>query len=434
MVQDIFRGILGIIVLIAACYGLSSNRKSIDWRLVGTGLLLQLALGILVLKVPFVRTIFDVIASFFVALLAIAEDGTRFIFGNTLLDAESFEYIIAFKVLPTVIFFSALTSVLYYLGIIQRIVYVFAWIMSRTMRLSGAESLAAAGNIFIGQTEAPILIKPYLSKMTSSEVMCLMVGGFATIAGGVFAAYVGFLGGTDSLQQQYYATHLLTASILSAPAAIVAAKILLPETEEVSKDLKVPKDKIGTNVLDALANGTIDGTRLAVNVGVMLMVFTAMISLLNYILTDVIGSIGNDYLNQLVTNLSGGKYEGLTLQYLLGMLFAPVAWILGVASEDSVLIGQLLGEKTILNEFFAYASLGTAKAEGLILNEKSVIIATYALCGFANFASIGIQIGGIGALEPQLRPRLAAMGIKALIGGTIAAFFTATIAGMLYQL
>ena len=434
MLIDIVRGILGIIVLVAACYGLSSNKKSIDWRLVLTGLLLQLALGILVLKVPFVKYIFDAIASFFVALLAIAEEGTRFIFGNTLLDAESFEYIIAFKVLPTVIFFSALTSVLYYLGIIQRIVYVFAWIMSRTMRLSGAESLAAAGNIFIGQTEAPILIKPYLSKMTSSEVMCLMVGGFATIAGGVFAAYVGFLGGTDPIQQQYFATHLLTASILSAPAAIVAAKILLPETEAVNKDLQVPKEKIGTNVLDALANGTIDGTRLAVNVGVMLMVFTAMISLLNYILTDVIGAIGNDYLNQVVAQASGGTYEGLTLQYILGMLFAPVAWVLGVASEDMVLVGQLLGEKTILNEFFAYSTLGIAKTEGLILHEKSIIIATYALCGFANFASIGIQIGGIGALEPSLRPRLAAMGIKALIGGTIAAFFTATIAGMLYQL
>ena len=434
MLIDIVRGILGIIVLVAACYGLSSNKKSIDWKLVLTGLLLQLALGVLVLKVPFVKYLFDAIASFFVALLAISEEGTRFIFGNTLLDAESFEYIIAFKVLPTVIFFSALTSVLYYLGIIQRIVYVFAWIMSRTMRLSGAESLAAAGNIFIGQTEAPILIKPYLSKMTSSEVMCLMVGGFATIAGGVFAAYVGFLGGTDPDQQQYFATHLLTASILSAPAAIVAAKILLPETEAVNKDLQVPKEKIGTNVLDALANGTIDGTKLAVNVGVMLMVFTAMISLLNYLLTDVVGSIGNNYLNQVVSQASGGTYGGLTLQYLLGMLFAPIAWVLGVASEDMVLVGQLLGEKTILNEFFAYSSLGTAKAEGLILHEKSVIIATYALCGFANFASIGIQIGGIGALEPSLRPRLAAMGIKALIGGTIAAFFTATIAGMLYQL
>ena len=434
MIEDILRGLLGVICLIGILYALSSKRKEIDWRLVFTGIFLQVVLGILVLKVPFVKNLFDAVASFFVALLAIAEEGTRFIFGNTLLDAESFEYIIAFKVLPTVIFFSALTSVLYYLGIIQRLVYVFAWVMSKTMRLSGAESLAAAGNIFIGQTEAPILIKPYLGKMTNSEVMCLMVGGFATIAGGVFAAYVGFLGGTDPIQQQFYATHLLTASILSAPAAIVAAKMLLPETEEVNKDLKVPKDRIGTNVLDALANGTIDGTRLAVNVGVMLMVFTAMISLLNYLLTDFIGAIGNDYLNRLVYRASEGRFDGLTLQYLLGVLFAPIAWILGVAKEDMVLVGQLLGEKIILNEFFAYSTLGNIKEGGLIIHEKSIIIATYALCGFANFASIGIQIGGIGALEPSLRPRLAEMGIKALLGGTLAAFFTATIAGMLYQI
>ena len=433
MIEDILRGLLGVICLLGILYALSSKRSQIDWSLVFTGIFLQVVLGILVLKVPFVKNLFDSIASFFVALLAIAEEGTRFIFGNTLLDAESFEYIIAFKVLPTVIFFSALTSVLYYLGIIQRLVYVFAWVMSKTMRLSGAESLAAAGNIFIGQTEAPILIKPYLSKMTNSEVMCLMVGGFATIAGGVFAAYVGFLGGTDPDQQQYYATHLLTASILSAPAAIVAAKMLLPEAEEVNKDLTVPKDRIGTNVLDALANGTIDGTRLAVNVGVMLMVFTAMISLLNYLLKDIIGTLGNDYLNQLVIQASEGRFEGLTLQYLLGVLFAPIAWILGVAKEDMVLVGQLLGEKIILNEFFAYSTLGNLKTEGLFIHEKSIIIATYALCGFANFASIGIQIGGIGALEPSLRPRLAAMGVKALIGGTLAAFFTATVAGMLYQ-
>jgi len=434
MLEDLLRGLLGICVLIGCCYGLSRNRTAIDWRLVITGIILQFVLGILVLKVYFVKWIFDRISGFFVNLLSIAEEGARFLFGNTLLDAEGFEYIFAFKVLPTVIFFSAFTSVLYYLGILQRTVYAFAWVMSKTMRLSGAESMATAGNIFVGQTEAPLLVKPYLEKMTHSEIMCLMVGGFATIAGGVFAAYVGYLGGTDPLQQKYFATHLLTASILSAPAAIVAAKMLVPETESIERELKLSKDKLGINLLDAMAKGTIEGTKLAVNVGVMLLVFIAMVSLVNYLLSDVVGSLGNSWINSGVKQISDGAYEELTLQYILGVVFAPVAWILGVRFEDIVVVGQLLGEKTILNEFVAYVSLGKAKAEGLLTDDKSIIIATYALCGFANLPSIGIQIGGIGALAPNLRDTLARLSILALVGGTIAAFFTAIIAGMLYKL
>ncbi len=433
LIHDFFRGLLGISILIAFCYFMSSNRRKIDWKLVGTGIALQFVLGVLVLKVPWVKSLFDVVSGFFVKLLSIAEEGTQFILGEKLLDADSFEYIFAFKVLPTVIFFSALTSLLYYLGILQRIVYGFAWIMSRTMRLSGAESMAAAGNIFIGQTEAPLLVRPYLEKMTDSEIMCLMVGGFATIAGGVFAAYVGYLGGTDPLQQQYFATHLLTASILSAPAAIVASKMLLPETEEIDEELRIPKNKIGVNVLDAIANGTIEGTKLAINVGVMLLVFIAMISLFNYLLKDVVGALGNGWINREIIDMSEGKYEGLTLQFVFGVLFSPVAWILGVSHQDILVVGQLLGEKTIINEFVAYVSLGSVKSEGLLTEEKSIIIATYALCGFANLPSIGIQIGGIGALAPKLRTKLAKLSILALIGGTVAAFFTATIAGMIYQ-
>ncbi len=430
---DLMRGLLGIFVLILICYLLSVDRERIDWKLVFTGIGLQFILGILVLKVPFIKPVFDTISGFFVKLLEIAEEGTKFILGEKLLDPNTFEYVFAFKVLPTVIFFSALTSLLYYLGILQRIVFGFAWIMSRTMRLSGAESLAAAGNIFVGQTEAPLLIKPYLTKMTDSEIMCLMVGGFATIAGGVFAAYVGYLGGTDSLKQQYFATHLLTASILSAPAAIVAAKMLFPETQTINEKLEVPKAKIGVNALDAIANGTIEGTKLAINVGVMLLVFIAMISLVNYILKDFIGGLGNNWGNNLIQDVSGGKYDGFTLQYIFGVVFAPVAWVLGVPGDDILVVGQLLGEKTIINEFVAYVSLGKVKTDGTIIHEKSIIIATYALCGFANLPSIGIQIGGIGALAPDLRPKLARLSIRALIGGTIAAFFTATIAGIIYQ-
>ena len=301
--------------------------------------------------------------------------------------------------------------------------------MSRTMRLSGAESLAAAANIFIGQTEAPLVVKPYLDKMTKSELMCLMVGGMATIAGGVLAAYIAFLGGSSEAEKIYFAKHLLTASIMSAPAAIVIAKMLYPETEAVDRKLDVSKEKIGANVLDAIARGTTDGLKLAINVGAMLLVFTALIAVFNWITVDWIG--GPTGLNLHIIAQTSGRYTGLSLQYILGNLFAPVAWIIGVPATDIVAVGQLLGEKTILNEFFAYASLSDLKNSGLLTSNRSIVIATYSLCGFANFASIGIQIGGIGGLAPSQQVNLAKFGIKALIGGTVAALMTATIAGML---
>ena len=430
---DLFRGILGIAVLIGIAYLISSNKKGIDWKLVLSGTGLQFLFAVLVLKVPGFKEVFEFMAKFFVVLLQFTEEGARFIFGNTLMDATGFEYIFAFKVLPTVIFFSALTSLLYYLGILQRIVYGFAWLMSKTMRMSGAESLAAAGNVFIGQTEAPLLVKPYLDHMTRSEILCLMTGGMATIAGGVFAAYVGYLGGSDPVQQQIFATHLLTASIISAPAAILVAKIILPESESVNRNLEVPKDKIGSNVLDAIANGTIEGTKLAVNVGVMLMIFIAFMNMLNYFFTDLIGAMGSNYLNNIVVESSGGKFDGFSLEYLFGLAFAPLAWIIGVEVEDILIVGQLLGEKTIINEFVAYVSLADAVERGIFSNEKSVIIATYALCGFANFSSIGIQIGGIGALAPLKRSLLAQLGFKALIGGTIATLLTGAVAGIIFS-
>jgi len=427
--ESLGRGVLGLSFLVLVGFLLSSNRRRIDWRLVGTGLLLQVVFAVLVLKVDRVAQSFDWLSQQVVTFLNFSEKGAEFLFGGLVNNQDTFGYIFAFKVLPTVVFFSAFTSVLYYFGIIQRVIKVFAWIMSRTMRLSGAESLAAAANIFIGQTEAPLVVKPYLDKMTKSELMCLMVGGMATIAGGVLAAYIAFLGGSSEAEKIYFAKHLLTASIMSAPAAIVIAKMLYPETETVDRTLDVSREKIGTNVLDAIARGTTDGLKLAINVGAMLLVFTALIAVFNWITVDWIG--GPTGLNEQINQQTAGRYTGLSLQYILGNLFAPVAWIIGVPAADIISVGQLLGEKTILNEFFAYASLSDLKNSGLLTSNRSIVIATYSLCGFANFASIGIQIGGIGGLAPSQQSNLAKFGIKALIGGTIAALMTATIAGML---
>ena len=427
--ESLGRGLLGLAFLVLVGYLLSSNRRRIDWRLVGTGLLLQVIFAVLVLKVDAVARSFDWLSQQVVTFLNFSEKGAEFLFGGLVNNQDTFGYIFAFKVLPTVVFFSAFTSVLYYFGIIQRVIKVFAWVMSRSMRLSGAESLAAAANIFIGQTEAPLVVKPYLDKMTKSELMCLMVGGMATIAGGVLAAYIAFLGGSSEAEKIYFAKHLLTASIMSAPAAIVIAKMLYPETEEVDRKLDVSKEKIGTNVLDAIARGTTDGLKLAINVGAMLLVFTALIAVFNWITVDWIG--GPTGLNEQINQQTTGRYTGLSLQYILGNLFAPVAWIIGVPAADIVTVGQLLGEKTILNEFFAYASLSDLKNSGLLTSNRSIVIATYSLCGFANFASIGIQIGGIGGLAPSQQSNLAKFGVKALIGGTVAALMTATIAGML---
>ncbi len=439
-ISGIARGLLGMLFLIGVCYLLSSNRKKINWRLVVSGLGLQLVFAILVLMpklevggyllpTDFVATSFDWISKKVVDFLSIAEQGAQFVFGSLVDPSTSMGYIFAFKVLPTIVFFSAFTSLLYYLGILQIIVKALAWIMSKTMRLSGAESLAAAANVFIGQTEAPLVVKPYLDKMTKSEMLCLMVGGMATIAGGVLAAFIEFLGGTDPVQKAIFAKHLLTASIMSAPAAIVIAKILYPEIEKVNKALKVSREKVGTNILDAISRGTTDGLKLAVNVGAMLLVFTALMSVLNWILGDLLGDITG--INTAIASLTNNRYDSLSMEFILGNLFAPVAWIIGVPSEDITAVGQLLGEKTILNEFYAYGTLGKLKASGVIANSRSIVIATYALCGFANFASIGIQIGGIGVLAPNQRATLATFGIKALIGGTVAALLTATIAGML---
>ncbi len=428
--MEYLRALLGMAVMIGILYLLSSDRRHIDWRLVGSGLALQLVLGWLVMKVDIVSRGFDAVAGFFISLLSFTDAGINFLFTpfqSTAVDGALNSFV--FKILPIIVFFSALTSTLYYFGILQWITKALAWVMSRTMRLTGPESLAAAANIFIGQTEAPLVVKPYIAGMSRSEIMCLMCGGFATIAGSVFAAYVGFLGGGDPESQQRFARHLLTASIMSAPAAIVAAKILLPEHRKLSlqdQRLEIPKENLGSNVLDAITLGSTEGLRLAINVGLMLLVFTAFIALVNYLLAEGIGSWTG--LNTFVEQSTDGQFKVFQLEYILGLLFAPVAWLLGVPAQDTLLVGQLLGMKTAINEFYAYSQLPGIQAQ---LQEKSLVIATYALCGFANFASIGIQIGGISAIAPNQRKTLTELGLKAMVGGTVACFFTAIIAGIL---
>ncbi len=439
--SSVLRGLLGLAVLVCISFLLSSNKKKINWRLVGTGLLIQVIFAYAILKVSWVVLIFDFLSSLFVKLLSFTREGAEFLFGSLINNTESLGYIFAFQVLPTVIFFSAITSLLFYWGILQKIVYAFAWLMKHTMRLSGAESLAAAGNIFLGQTESPLLVKPYINKMTRSELLCLMSGGMATIAGGVLAAYIGFLGGTDPAQQVFFAKQLLAASVMSAPAAIVAAKLLLPETEKYSHSMKIEKGRIGSNALEALSNGTSEGLKLAVNVGAMLLVFLAVIALVNSIFgwigaphqLTVGESVWIDYpgFNDWVAAISNGRYSEFSMQFVLGYALAPITWLMGVEAQDMVLVGQLLGEKTILNEFVAYVSLGDMKAAEQFSSTKSIIIATYILCGFSNFASIGIQIGGIGSLAPSRKADLSKLGFRALIGGTLASLFTAVIVGML---
>lgn len=429
MILSILKGLLGIAVLIGISWAFSQNRKAINWSLVAKGVALQLVFAILVLKVDFVAAGFEWLSRAFVKVISFTEFGSEFLFKSFVTNSmENAVISFAFNVLPTIVFFSALSSILYYLGILQRLVFAFAWIMKRLMHLSGAESLAAAGNIFMGQTESPLLVRPYLDKMTKSEIMCLMSGGMATIAGGVLAAYINFLGGEDPVQQVLFAKHLLTASVMSAPAAIVAAKILVPETESFDQSMSISNDKVGSNFFEAISNGTTDGLKLAINVGAMLLVFTALIYLGNYILKDGIGAITG--LNEVIAEHT--NYNGLSFQFIIGYAFAPIAFLMGISSDDIVLVGQLLGEKTILNEFYAYVTLGDMKSNNLFQHEKSIVMSTYILCGFANFASIGIQIGGIGALAPSRKTLLSKLGLYALLGGTIACLFTASIVGMFY--
>jgi CNT family concentrative nucleoside transporter len=425
----ILRGLLGMLVLILIAWLFSSNRGAIPWRVVFIGLAIQMILAIGILWIPPVQIFFEFVGRIFVKILDFTYAGTEFLFkshASGIIEKPLLNF--AITILPTIIFFSALTSVLFYFGIIQFVVYGLAWALSRALRISGAESLSVAGNIFLGQTESPFMIKAYLEKMNRSEMLLVMSGGMATLAGGVLAVYISVLGGTDPVQRLLFARHLLAASVMAAPGVIVVSKILVPQTEDVNKVMKIPREQIGKNVLDAISRGTGEGLKLAVNVAAMLLVFLAFIEMVNFIFLKI-----GDWtsLNEAIANVTNGQYEKLSLEFILGYTFAPLMWLVGVAAEDITLVGRLLGEKIILTEFIGYMSLADLKAAGSFAESKSVIMATYILCGFANFASIGIQIGGIGSLAPGQRVLLSQFGIRALLAGTLASLLSATIIGML---
>jgi len=422
--MDLARSIFGIFSLLFILWFFSKNRKGISFHLILSGLILQFCFALLLLKVPLIKDLVQGISQGVVQLTEFSYLGASFVFGKLASDASSYGTVVAFRVLPSILFFSALSALLYHWGILQRIVYLLAWLMKRTMRISGPECLAMSANVFVGQTEAPLLVRPYLDKMTKSEILCLMTGGFATIAGGVFAAYVAFLGGSNPAEQALFAKHLLTASLMSAPAAIVCAKIILPETEQRNESFDLVKDESSVNIFDALTAGTSQGLLLAFNVGAILIVFTGIVALANFILSDLlVKPLGFDTF----FGLSGAQFS---LENLLGLVFSPIAWLIGVDASDIRLIGQLLGEKLVLNEFVAYSHLGEFKEQAQLHDERSIILASYALCGFANFASVGIQVAGIAILAPSQRKNLSSLGWRALLAGTIACLLTASVVNL----
>ena len=431
---SVLRGIIGIAVVVSIAFLFSEKKSKIPWKIVGIGLLFQIVLAFLILNpfgvsfLEYFRLGFQLLGKMFVAILDFSKAGADFLFGS-FLDTEKHGFLFAFQVLPTIIFFSALTSLLFYMGVIQKIVYYFALIMTKVLNLSGAESLSVAGNIFLRQTESPLMIKAYLAKMSRSELLLVMTGGMATLAGGVLAAYIAFLGGDDPIERLIFAKHLLAASFMAAPGAVIISKILIPQTQEIDSNVEVSKEKIGSNVLDSISNGTVEGLKLAVNVASMLLVFIAFLAMGNFILLKIGSFTG---LNSLINDFSNGQFSELSLQVILGYIFAPLMWLLGVCSEDITIVGRLIGEKLIMTEFIGYISLGDLKSTGSFAQEKSITMATYMLCGFANFASIGIQIGGIGSLAPSKRKLLSELGMKALLAGTLASLLSATIVGMTY--
>lgn len=422
------RGVFGMFFLIFIAYLFSNNRKAIAWKTVGIGLIIQVFIAIGVLKINFVKGVFETIGGFFIKVLEYTGEGTKMLlgeFGNT----ETYGFIFVFQALPVIIFFSALSSILYYFGIIQKLVGFLAWGLTKIFKVSGAESLSVAGNIFLGQTEAPLLIKAYLEKMNRSEIFLVMVGGMSTVAGSVLGAYIGFLGGDDPKMQLEFAKSLLAASVMAAPGAIVISKIIYPQTEDIKTDISISSDRIGSNLLSAISIGTGEGIKMAVNVAAMLLVFIALIAMVSSIFTGIGDLIGIN--NWIASNT---PYESFSIEFLLGYLFAPLMWIIGVATEDVALMGQLLGVKIVASEFVGYTQLVDLKnsmSPTHFSYQKSVIMATYMLCGFANFASIGIQIGGIGIIAPKIRKLLTELGFKAMVAGSIVSLMSATIAGII---
>ncbi len=422
----ILKGILGMAVLLFVAWVFSTDRKSIDWRMVIKALGLQFVIALSVIGVPAVQAGFEFVGRGFLAVLNWTGAGTRFLFGP-LVDG-SLGFIFAFSIIPTVIFFAALTSLLFYLGIIQKVVWGMGWVLTKFMGLSGAESLSCAGNIFLGQTEAPLMVKEYIPKMTDSEIMLIMVSGMATLAGGVLAAYISMLGGGDKALELEFAKHLLSASVMAAPGAVAFSKILKPQTEKIDNSISISKEKVGKNVLDSISNGTGEGLKLAANIGAMLLVFYALLAGFNSI-CYTIGDLTT--LNTLIETATDGRFTSLSMEYILSVVFYPIIWLLGLPAQDVPLVGRLLGEKLILTEFMGYQSLSEMIQEGVFSSAKSVIMATYMLCGFANFASIGIIIGGVGSLAPQKREYLSKYGFVALLGSTLVALMSAVMVGMI---
>ncbi len=405
---SIVKGVVGMAVIILVCWIFSSDRKNINWGTVAKALLLQFAIAVSVIALPVVQSIFEVVGSFFISVLDWTKAGSNFLFGG-LMDTSKFGYVFVFQILPTIIFFSALMSLFFYLGIMQRVVWVMGWLLTKFMKLSGAEALTCAGNVFLGQSEAPLLAKAYVPNMTKSELVVIMTSGMATMSGGVLAAYIGMLGQGDPVLELEFAKHLLSASVMAAPGAIALSKILVPQTEEIDNTVSVSKEKIGKNVLDAISNGTADGLKMAANVAALLLVFYALIAGANEIL---------------------GWLSLPSLERILSFVFYPVIWLTGVPGEDIGLVGRLLGEKLILTEFVGYQSMAQMLASGAFHSPKSIVMASYVLCGFANFASVGILIGAVGGIAPNKKHILAQYGFKALLGSALVALMSAAMIGM----
>ena len=426
--DSLLRGLLGVLTLLVAAWLMSSDRKRIDWKLVGGGLFLEIVIVLAVLFVPFVGTILEWVGRAFIHLMDFTQVGVNFLLGPLLKNTQGFIFLL--NSLPVLIFFSALVSLFYYWGVIQRIVGAFAWILRKFMNISGAEGLVVSGNVFLGMTESPVLVKNYLSSMNRSEFFLVMVSGMATIAGTAMGTYIGMLSGADPASRILFAKHLLSASVMAAPGAIVLAKMLCPQTEPAEDHfVKLEKTNQHATALDALAAGTMTGVRLMVNIAAMLLVFLALVALANYLLQDIVGKYTG--INSWIVQWTDGRSQGLTFQFILGVLLSPFMWLIGVPSGDIMLVGSLLGQKTILNEFVAYFQLQDWKDAGLFVSQKSILMSTYLLCGFANIGSIGILIGGLGVLAPEKRELITRMGFRSMIAGTMVSILSATLVGML---
>ena len=426
--ESILRGVIGMTALIFISYLMSNDKKAINWKTIFTGLFIQIIIAVGVIKISYIAGAFEFFGKIFIKILEFTESGTNMLFGD-FSDVEKTGYIFAFQVLPVIVFFSALTSIGYYFGIIQKIVKTLGWGLTKLLGVSGVESLSVSGNIFLGQTESPLLIKAYLEKMNRSELFLVMVGGMATVAGSVLGAYIGFLGGEDPVARLTFAKNLVAASVMAAPGVVVISKIIYPQVNSTNTEISTSNSQIGKNFLSAISKGTNEGVKMAVNVAAMILVFIALIALLNEFLSYCGYLFG---LNTLI--IENTPYSKLSIEFILGIIFSPLMWLIGVSSSDTLLMGQLLGVKIATNEFVAYTQLTDLKNIKNILHfnyEKSVFMATYMLCGFANFASIGIQIGGIGIIAPKIKPVLIELGFKAMIAGTIVSLLSATIAGVL---